>query len=553
MEVLHNMSTRRNLLAAALVIPPGLRALARADSVADSDANVRTRWLGIAESLKPVLKETKQAPLSVVRPVSDSTKYLRWRMEIEYPAADLAKQLLRKNDHLILDFGGHRTGFLEFRLVGEGVSVDSPCRLKLTFGEVPGDVAEPLHPYRGQLSEAWLPEEVITVDFLPQLVRLPRRYAFRYVKIEVLATSPNYGVRFLDMAAIAVTSAGAEPAPLSDALPAWLRQVDEVSTATLRDCMQTTFEDGPRRDQRLWIGDLRLQARASYVTHPNHDLVKRCLYLFAALPRERDGFLPACVFEKPTPTTTGTFILDYAALYGAILLDYVRASGDHAAALELWPVALRQLELLLVNVNESGLFVIPKGIWAFIDWNPKLDRAAPIHGVMIYSCQRLVELAEIVGRSEQVAHYPALIKKMIAAAREHFYRPELKLCVSGPDSQVSWASQAWLTLAGCLSKSEARDAIQRAVLQDKTAIQPATPYLYHHVVEAMIECDMRSEALELIKSYWGLMVEDGADTFWEAFDPKDSLFSPYGDIHINSFCHAWSCTPAYFFRALRLT
>ena len=46
--------------------------------------------------------------------------------------------------------------------------------------------------------------------------------------------------------------------------------------------MQTSFEDGPRRDQRLWVGDLRLQALTNYVTYKANDLVKRCLYLFAA-------------------------------------------------------------------------------------------------------------------------------------------------------------------------------------------------------------------------------------------------------------------------------
>ena len=183
---------------------------------------------------------------------------------------------------------------------------------------------------------------------------MPRRYAFRYVKVEVIDTSPNFGVRFFDTHAIALSSAAnrtraaARPPP-----PAWVKRVDEVSRATLRDCMQTTFEDGPRRDQRLWIGDLRLQARASYVTFPNHALVKRCLYLFAGLPRESDGLLPACVFEKPTPSTTGTFIVDYAALYCAIVLEYARASKDLAAARELWPVAYRQLEILLANVDNQ--------------------------------------------------------------------------------------------------------------------------------------------------------------------------------------------------------
>jgi alpha-L-rhamnosidase len=68
------------------------------------------------------------------------------------------------------------------------------------------------------------------------------------------------------------------------------------------------------------------------------------------------------------------------------------------------------------------------------------------------------------------------------------------------------------------------------------------------VVSALLECGQKPEAAKLIEEYWGAMVEDGADTFWEVFDPANSRLSPYGDVHINSFCHAWSCTPAYFLR-----
>jgi alpha-L-rhamnosidase len=514
-----------------------------------STAEQRRRWVEVAESLKPTLHETVQEPVSVVRPVADPAVYLRWRMEVESPGADLSKRLLKKGDVFILDFGGHRTGNFGFRLVGDGVSVDAPARLKLTFGEVPGDVAEPLFPYHGQLSSSWLPEEIITVDYLPQVVRMPRRHAFRYVKVEVVDTSPNFGVRFFDAHAYALSSANGEPAALPASAPAWVKRVDEVSRATLRDCMQTTFEDGPRRDQRLWIGDLRLQARASYVTYPNHALVKRCLYLFAGLPRESDGLLPACVFEKPTPSTTGTFIVDYAALYGAIVLDYVRATKDVAAARELWPVAHRQMKILLEYVDANGLFQTPKGYWAFIDWNMKLDRTAAMQGLMIYAGRQLVELARMTGNAADVVEYPALLDKMSAAGYVAYYDKAQKVCVSGPERQVSWASQAWMTLGGLLPKDEAAGALRRGVIEDTTSVQPSTAYLYHHVAEAMVQCGMRAEAMTLIEQYWGGMVEDWADTFWEAFDPKDSTFSPYGDVHINSFCHAWSCTPTWFFRS----
>jgi len=520
---------------------------------ADPAVTLRGRWVAMAESLKPVLRQTTQSPVAIVRATSDKGRYLRWCMDIDAPGADLPNRLLHKGDSFILDFEGHRAGYFHFLLIGEGRTVDSPVRLKLTFGEVAGDVAEPLYPYRGSLSSAWLPEEIITVDFLPQEVKMPRRYAFRYVKVEVVDTSPNFGIRFHNASAVALTSSSEVLKPLPAGVPDWVRRVDEVSTATLRDCMQTIFEDGPRRDQRLWVGDLRLQARASYVTFPNHDLVKRCLYLFAGLPRETDGFMPACIFEKPTPITTATFILDYAALYGAILLDYLHATKDVGTVRELWPVALQQIDLLFVDVDEGGIFRAPPGSWSFIDWSQHLDRSAAMQGVMIYGGRRLCELGTALGETAATSRLTPFLDAMSSAGRKLYYSSERGVCVSGPKDQVSWASQAWLTLAGCLTKEEAARALRRAVLEDKTAVQPSTAYLYHHVVEAMVEAGMKAEALELVRSYWGGMVNAGADTFWEAYDPDDSRYSPYGDVHINSFCHAWSCTPAYFFRALNLT
>lgn len=55
----------------------------------------------------------------------------------------------------------------------------------------------------------------------------------------------------------------------------------------------------------------------------------------------------------------------------------------------------------------------------------------------------------------------------------------------------------------------------------------------------------KDEAIKLMKEYWGKMVDLGADTFWEAFEPENPAYSPYDSPIENSFCHAWSCTPIW--------
>lgn len=68
----------------------------------------------------------------------------------------------------------------------------------------------------------------------------------------------------------------------------------------------------------------------------------------------------------------------------------------------------------------------------------------------------------------------------------------------------------------------------------------------HYLVEAMVAAGMHDEARENLRNYRGGMVEKGADTFWESYDPGNDFISAYGFSPVNSACHAWSCTPVYF-------
>ena len=528
---------------------PGIAApLGLAAGLGPGPAN--SDFLAIAQQAIPILRETVEHPLRIVQPLASPGLALRYAMQADGTAADIAGRDLNAGDSLILDFGGHRTGHLSFRVETTGRAPDSPARIRLTFGEVPTDVAEPLRPYKGQLSESWLPDDVVSIDNLPQTYFHPRRHAFRYVRIDVLGLSTKFALRLQDVAVKAVTAAQRIPPALVSGNELD-RTIDTVSIATLRDCLQTVFEDGPRRDQRLWIGDLRLQALANYATFGANDVVKRCLYLFAGLPRE-DGLVNACIYEKPIPRSASIVLLDYAALFNVTLQEYVEATGDLATGRDLLPIVLRQLALLGRCVGNDGLFVPPPGIAQFIDWQPVLDKVTAVQGVLIMAYERTLRLARKLGLEHLADGYPATIARMRKAARNAWFDKERGLFVSGPQRQISWASQAWMVLAGVpTSRHEAATALRRVLALDP-AIKPKTPYLYHYMVEAMLVADMRDEALALVRSYWGGMIHGGADTFWEVYDPEQPLSSPYGDIHINSYCHAWSCTPTYFYRARAL-
>jgi hypothetical protein len=506
----------------------------------------RTTWLARAAQATPKLQHRTLNPVALVKPVQDSAAFQGWRMVRDAEPATALNRPLVPGDVFILDFGEHLTGYLTLSLRRFDIPVDAPVRLALVFGETPAEVAEPLDPYPGTLARSWMQDETVNIDVVPGEVRLPRRYAFRYVKITVVAASRFGRFGFADLHATAVTTADSRKLRPLNADQADWADLDRVALNTLRDCMQTVFEDGPKRDRRLWLGDLRLQALANYATFRQMDLVKRCLYLLAGTAND-DGLVATNAFEQPVPVRGGDAILDYTALFAPTVLEYLQASGDRKTAEDLWPLVLKQLDFTLGGVGADGLFEPPKKWWLFVDWHPTLDKQAPEQGIILLSLRATLELARRVGKSAEAAFLPEMITRMEQAARTKLWDEAQGCFVSGPQRQVSWIAQAWLILAGVPTPEQARRAWQR-VLSLPEAEKPRSPYAYHYVVEGLIQAGMKAEATRLLRDYWGGMLRKGADTFWEIYVPENELESPYKSHLINSYCHAWSCTPTYFIR-----
>ena len=121
----------------------------------------KTEWLRIAESLKPTLRR------ETVRPISG-----------------IPDHALMENESIILDFGNHF-------------------------------VNETLDGYAGWISKSWVQQEQVHIDVLPAVFPFPRRYAFRYVKIDILALSSKYQLVIEDASAEVTTSADdSVPVPL---------------------------------------------------------------------------------------------------------------------------------------------------------------------------------------------------------------------------------------------------------------------------------------------------------------------------------------------------
>ena len=457
-------------------------------------------------------------------------------------APDYRTQDLRAGDTIRLDFGTHMVGKLTLKLGFTGSHPDAPAWVRLKFAERACELEEDAESYHGWISKGWIQQEQLHIDVLPAVLELPRRYAFRYLQLEVLDVSSKYCLRLEDAFCTAVTSAEDAALKPFDGTPRQ-KQLDKIACHTLRECMQEVFEDGPKRDRRLWMGDLRLQALANYETFRNNDLVKRCLYLFAGttLP---EGKVGACLFTEPEIQVDDTDMFDYALFFIPTLLNYYQATGDLETLLELAPTAFRQVELAQSCFDETGLVKDSDKLgWCFVDWNLALNKQAGAQGIYLYCVQAAEKMAAALEDTKlaEKLHNDFLKKQ---AAAEQMWDCERGLYVSGGEKQISWASQVWMVLGGAVHG----DASLLARLEKTNAVQMVTPYMYHNYVDALITLGQTEKALSVLETYWGGMLDRGADTFWELYNPQNPQESPYGGTVVNSYCHAWSCAPAYFLR-----
>ena len=510
----------------------------------------RARWMQIAAQEKPVLKYQTQRPVGVVRAVQDTQAFQGWRYErVGEPQTMLYDKNFKDVKELTLDFGRHLVGYFKFHTKTLGSRPqDAPVRIMFFFGELPAELNTPLDPWKGGLSRAWMQDEVVTVTQVDQWIEIPRRLAARYLKIELMGASNDFDFAIDSVEFRAQSSAGEVLTQLEQGCPDIVRDINNVGIETLRECMQTVYEDGPKRDRRLWIGDMYLESLANRYSFKNNQMTKHCLYLFAGLAAD-DGIVISNLFEEPEPhPQSGSYCLTYCLLWNSTLLEYLKDTGDKETANDLWRVAKRQTEDAISYVDDRGIFNKDKRdgwVWLFFDWRDGLDVNTPMQGATIFALQQTYELAQMLGREQEVKEYPLLIKKMTKAARKYLYNKQRGVMESGPDKQVSILAQTWLIKAGVLNKKEGAKAIRTALATDGVYM-PGTPYATHYLIDAMLLCDMKQEARDYLVDYWGGMVKKGADTFWEAYDPKDDYISPYGFFPVNSACHAWSCTPVYF-------
>ena len=488
------------------------------------------------DQYKRPLRHRSVTPARRVEIVPDKAAFQGYAVR---PLGAVQFPLLLEKEPVILDLGDHYTGYLHLELDCGCLEhiPDSPTNIAFTFGEMPIELMETVADSEESLSVGWLQQDFKTVAFMPYAGSLERRYSFRYVKLQ-RTDSVRFpvAVRGLYLDAVSAVDVDAvEPAAVTDPL---LRRIDRMCVKTLAECEQDVFEDGPKRDRRLWIGDLRLQALVDYGTFHNLDLIRRCIYLFAG-HRNREGLVAPCVFPDTPPYVDQWIYLDYSLCFGLCLEDYREHIGDETLPRELYDVARRQVEYAAERFDRAaGRIEAP----FFID-HGTYDRSVAALGYFAYVLRRMRRLAAAL---EQPTEWLETLTEEADGALLRCREPKTGLFLTA-GGELSWQSQVWAALSGALEREQAQMLLMETAKVDPP-VRMSSPFMTHYYLEALCACGMEQQAMAVIREYWGAILAAGFDCCPECFDVTNDRVTPYSNPVLNSACHAWSCTPSYWIR-----
>jgi hypothetical protein len=253
-------------------------------------------------------------------------------------------------------------------------------------------------------------------------------------------------------------------------------------------------------------------------------------------------------------------IMDYTFFWFAAVKDYHLYSGDRGFLEEIYPAMVSQMEFCIGRLDEAGMAVARPGDWVFVDWAPKpLDNnSGPVafeQIMLVRALEAIAKCASVCGRVGESRAYA----KRAAALREKilptFWSESQGGLVHNLDSEgkpvsvVTCCANMFGILDGYFDAARTARVVKDVML-DNTVMEIQTPYMRYYELEALCMAGLHEKVTDEIRSYWGAMLDLGATTFWELYNPKEKgleHYAMYGRPFGKSLCHAWGASPLYLF------
>ena len=415
------------------------------------------------------------------------------------------------NGGILFDFGTELFGYLNINGVDEKDEID------VFYGESREEALDTEYSY-------------ITDKISGKSNYRLRQRAFRYVYIKTLSESIEISADFEYLPL--------EPRGSFACNNELFNKIISAASYTFHLNCREAFFDGIKRDRWVWSGDAYQSARINR-------------YLFADKEIEQRTLI-GLIGKEPIEQHINT-ILDYSLLWIITLYEHYMTYGDKVFLNRIYPMAKKLLEFCETRLNKDGFLEGLPGDWTFIDWS-KIDKCGAVCAeqmllIKVYSAMAAISEELQTGARDELIQKSETLK---ARVNEYYWNEEKGAFIDSYQSgkaNVTRHANIFAVMYGIASEEQAQSILKNVLKNDKIT-KITTPYFEGYELDALAKLGEFGEVEEMLASYYGGMINLGAQTIWEEYHPEMSgiqHYAMYGGKYEKSLCHAWGAGPIYLF------
>ena len=436
---------------------------------------------------------------------------------------------------LLFDFGKELQGGIQF--VTGAFTANKPITLRVRFGESVSEAMCDIDGKNGASNDHAMRDFIVTLPWLGVLE--VGNSGFRFARIDLISDPTEVSLK--EVRAVSAF----RDIPYKGSFRCndeRLNKIWQTGAYTVHLNMQEYLWDGIKRDRLVWLGDMHPEVMTVNTVFGYNEVVPKSLDLVrdvTPLPGWMNG------------------ISAYSIWWLLIQRDWYYYHGDKAYLKEQQTYLSDLLRVLISKVDAEGHEKLDG--WRFMDW-PSSENSvaidAGLQSLVLMAMRAGDELCTTLGDDVLAGQCRETAKKMEKTASK-VTKTLLKSKVA-PDAPGSKQGAALLALAGLMKPEDAN----QKYLSVGGARGFSTFYGYY-MLRAMAAAGNYQGAIDVIRQYWGAMIDLGATTFWEDFNMdwlpnasridelvpagKKDIHGDYGDYCYKGFrhslCHGWASGP----------
>ena len=426
----------------------------------------------------------------------------------------------KKNQASLYDFGKETFGFIKLHgIKGKG-------KVNLYYGE---SKEEALSESGAVTIDRLDINEAVKKDSVMELTK-----AFRYVNLQ---HDPSVSIDSVSMLYEFADVKENGYFKCSDEL---INQIYDVSKYTFRLNTREFFIDGIKRDRWVWSGDASQSYLMNYYLYFDQETVTRTIFALRG--------------KDPVTGHINT-IMDYTFYWFLGINDYYLFTGDEDFIHQIYPRMQTQMEYVLGRRNKAGLLEGLPGDWVFIDWAEGLSKKGEVSFEQLLfarSLETMATCASLVKDKANADRYRQLANDLRKKLFSIYWNEQKKALVHSrvagrQTDNVTRYTNMFAIFFDYFSPQQKQLVKQSVLLNDKIQ-KITTPYMRFYELEALCAMGEQNFVLKEMKDYWGGMLQLGATSFWEEYNPAKKgaeHYAMYGREFGKSLCHAWGASPIY--------